>query len=81
MTNYRAIYEVFASTVADGEAELTGMTPEVMAQRIDEIAEPYVSVCHQCSDSVNDPQVGDLVAFIVDGVEYTEVDGKWVADS
>jgi hypothetical protein len=77
---YRAVYEVFAGTVHDDEADLDGLTPDEMALRINETAEPYVSVCHQCADSIDDPQVGDLVAFMVNGTEYTQDDdGKWVA--
>lgn len=81
MKKYTAVYEVFAGTVVDNEADLEGLTPGEMAERINATAEPYVSVCHQCADSIDDPQAGDLVAFTVDGVEYTrrDGDGEWVA--
>jgi hypothetical protein len=81
MKQYTAVYEVFAGTVVDNEADLEGLTPGEMAERIDATAEPDVGLCHQCSHSVIDPQVGDLVAFTVDGVEYTQRDGdgEWVA--
>lgn len=81
MKKYTAVYEVFAGTVVNNEAELDGLTPGEMAERVDNTAEPYVGLCHQCAGVINDPQVGDLVAFIVDDVEYTrhDGDGEWVA--
>lgn len=80
MKKYTAVYEVFAGTVVGNEAELDGLTPDEMAERIDTAAKPYVGLCHQCSRDISDPQIGDLVAFIVDGVEHTQDDGgKWVA--
>jgi hypothetical protein len=81
MKHFTAVYEVVAGTPYVGEAELEGLSPDDMAIAIDQVSEPNPSVCHQCADGIDDPQVGDLVGFVIDGKSYMrQDDGTWIED-
>lgn len=78
MAEIRGVFEVFAGTTADLTRDVKGLSPNAMAELVEREAQTCVSLCHECAHDVNDPQVGDMVAFTVDGVEYHQVDGQWV---
>lgn len=73
-----AVFAVHAGTTGEAELDVTGMSVDEMAEAIEDAADAYASVCHQCSHTINDPAVGEMVAFTVDGVDYHRPDGTWV---
>ena len=79
MAEVVAVYEVYASTTATVELDDAG-DPDLVALWLAEDAHPGISLCHQCDDYINDPEIGDLVGFSVDGVQYErdEETGHWV---
>lgn len=79
MSEITVVFEVFAGTSADLKRDVSGMSPDELAAVVEVEAETNVSLCHECARDVNDPQVGEMVAFVVDGVEYArDDDGNWV---
>lgn len=78
MAHVGASFAVNAGTYAEGELDLSGLSPDQMAERIWEL-DIDVSLCHQCANGLSDPEPSELVGFNVDGVEYVERDGHWVA--
>jgi hypothetical protein len=78
MSEITAVFEVFAGLTEDIRLDVKDLSPEQMADKIERSTAAGVSLCHECAHEVNDPQVGDLVAFTVDGVEYSKRDGEWV---
>jgi hypothetical protein len=78
MATIRGTFEVGAGAVGEVDIDVTGMTPDEIAQAFDDAADVDTSLCHQCAHVIEDPQVGDLVSFTVDGVSYEQRDGKWV---
>lgn len=79
MSKIVATFEVHAGTTIDTEIDTTGMTPDQIAEQIQNEG-AYVGVCHQCADVIVNPEAEDLTGFSVDGVDYERVAGTdhWV---
>jgi hypothetical protein len=77
-----AAFEVFASTAADVELDVTGMTPDQVADRLQDVG-AYVGVCHECAHVISDPELGDLTGFSIGGRHYglDPETGSWVESS
>jgi hypothetical protein len=79
MTTVTATFEVSAGHTADSELDVANMTPNEIAAWLDENGADGISLCHQCGHDINDPQIGKLVEFEVDGRHYVFNDntGNW----
>lgn len=75
-----ASFEVLAGTAQDFDLDITGMSPDEIAAWLNEHADG-ISLCHQCSRDVSDPELGDLTGFSVDGVSFERngMTGHWEA--
>lgn len=81
LTPVTASFSVGAGTYAEGYLDVTGLRPDEIAELVfDEIAAD-TSLCHECCEKLSDPEIADLVAFNVGGVEYEKVGHEWVAQS
>lgn len=81
LTDITATFEVAAGTTGDYRLDITGMTPDQIAEALHNDA-PGISLCHQCAPSVVDPESGDLASFYIDGKSYSmQDDGHWGVDS
>ena len=77
MSKVSGSFEVNASNWAEVEFDTDGLSPDEIVQKLYE-EHPGISVCHQCANDIEDPELGDVVGFTVDGVEYIRLDGEWV---
>jgi hypothetical protein len=71
-------FEVGAGTTGKATLDVAGLTPDQIAELFIQKSDAYADVCHQCARNIEDPEVGDLVSFTVDGVSYEFQDGHWV---
>lgn len=81
MARITASFSVNAGAYGEGNADVTGLTPDEIAELVWAVVDAYPSVCHQCANSVIDPEIDELTAFAVDGVHYEKVDDHWVVAS
>jgi hypothetical protein len=72
-----AAYAISAGGWAEGELDVEGLTPDEMAELVEQTLDPEVSVCHQCAHRISDPEPSAMVGFTVDGVDYEQRDGHW----
>ena len=81
MSEISGVFEVNASHTFDAQADVDGLTHDEIAELVYQL-DPGISICHQCAHDINDPEPGELVAFVVDGVEYVRSqDGRsWVTE-
>lgn len=73
-----ASYAISAGGWAKGELDVDGLTPDQMAELIEQTLDPEVSVCHQCAHRISDPEAYEMTGFTVNGVDYEHRDGHWV---
>jgi hypothetical protein len=71
-------FAVDAGTNGKATLDVAGKTPDQIAEEFINGSDAYAGVCHQCARNINDPEVGDLVGFTVDGTDYEFRDGHWV---
>lgn len=80
LVDISATFEVNAGTTSDHRFDITGMTPDEIAKKIEDDA-PGISLCHQCARDVVDPEPGELTSFYIDGRSYSkQADGHWGVD-
>lgn len=71
-------FAVDAGTNGKARIDVAGLTPDEVAELFIRESDAYAGVCHQCAHNIDNPEVGDLVSFTVDGVSYEFRDGHWV---
>jgi hypothetical protein len=81
LTPVSATFSVRAGAYGEGHLDVTDLTPDQIAERIWDVVDASTSLCHQCADSIIDPEVSDMVSFTVGDVDYENVDGRWVVQS
>jgi hypothetical protein len=81
LTKIEANFEVFAGTSGECEIDITGLTPDEIAELVEQSADAYPTVCHQCARDIDDPQLGDMTSFSVGDVYYEKVGDHWVVSS
>lgn len=79
MSEIDAYFAVGGSTWRGLRFDAEGKTPDEIAALIEREFDG-VSLCHQCISDCEDPEA-ELSGFSVDGVEYLQRDGSWVAVS
>jgi hypothetical protein len=79
LSRVTASYAITASGWAWGELDLKGLSPDEMADLIEEALDPDVWLCHKCAHRVNGPEVDEMTGFSVGGIDYVRstVDGHW----
>lgn len=81
LTRISAVFEIQAGAVGDCEIDITGLTPDEIAELVEYAADVNASLCHQCAHDISDLSVGEMTSFTVNNVDYENVDGRWVAQS
>lgn len=74
-----AVFAIHAGSYSEMTRDVSGMTLDQIAEVVEQEIDVDVSLCHECGGKVSDPTPVELVAFTVDGVEYSQDDdGNWV---
>lgn len=77
----RASFSVGAGAYGECDIDITGLSPDEIADLVFNEAAPDTTLCHQCADHVSDPEVEELTGFSVGGVEYVkQQDGHWTVE-
>lgn len=76
-----ATFEITGTGFAEGELDLSGRTPDEVAELIENQMVTHPSLCHQCAGEISDPEAGELTEFAVNGVFYEFRDGHWTRES
>lgn len=77
LSKITASYAISAGGWAEGALDLEGLTPDQMAELIEQTLDPEVSVCHQCAHRISDPEPDEMTGFSVDGVHYEKRGDHW----
>ncbi len=76
-----AHFTVVGGTSIDVRLNTIGLSTEEIAYKLERDIGYVDSLCWECASKINDPDIGELTAFEVDGVEYVkDKDGLWVED-
>jgi len=81
LTPVTATFNVSAGTYAEGCFDVTGLTPDEIAELLFGEIVADTSLCDECCKKLSDPEVEKLTGFNVDGVDYEKVGHEWVAQS
>lgn len=76
MAEIGASFAVEGSTYRELEIDTKGLTIDQVAQAIESQA-GGVFLCHACSSECQDPELGELAGFTIDGVEYVSTPDGW----
>lgn len=78
MAELGAVFAIHAGSYSEMTRDVSGLTVEQIAEVVEQEIDVDVSLCHECGGRLSDPTPVEMVAFTVDGVEYHQVDGRWV---
>lgn len=81
LTRVTATFAIAAGGYGEGDLDVTGLTPDEIADLIMELVAVDPTLCHQCADEMSDPQIEELTGFRVGRVEYEKVGDHWVVAS
>lgn len=81
LTRVTATFSVGAGAYGECDIDVTGLTPDQIAEIAMTDTNVSTTLCHQCANSISDPEIEEMTGFTVNGVEYEFVDGHWVVAS
>jgi hypothetical protein len=79
LTKITATFSVGAGAYGECDIDVTGLTPDEIADRVMDEADVDTTLCHHCADHVIDPEIKDLTGFRVGDVDYEHNGEHWVA--
>lgn len=80
LTEISATFEVSGGTTGDYRLDISGLSLDEIAERLQNDA-PGISLCHQCARDIVDPESGELTSFYIDDKSYSKQDdGHWGVD-